>query len=79
MLLVNILTIPESEGTTLNPEGSKGELSARDASIRAKISSEQAPTAFSSTPLQSCPIKMPSSSIQQTVELQFYTSSFSAR
>lgn len=36
------------------PEGSSGASSGNISSIGAKTSSEQAPTAFSSTPLQSC-------------------------
>lgn len=36
------------------PEGRRGASSAKEASIGAKTSSAHVPTAFSSTPLQSC-------------------------
>lgn len=36
------------------PEGSSGESSLKDASMGAKISSEQVPIVFSSTPLYIC-------------------------
>nr|GMC86756.1 hypothetical protein Iba_chr04dCG13820 [Ipomoea batatas] len=40
------------------PEGRSGASSANEASMGAKMSSAQVPTAFSSTPLQSCNRKM---------------------
>lgn len=46
-----MLTFPESKGIIRNPEGKRGASSAKDASIGAKISSAQEPTAFSSIPL----------------------------
>jgi hypothetical protein len=50
-----ILTRGESIGMMRKPEGSRGESSLNDASIGAKMSSEQvAPTVLSSTPLYIC-------------------------
>jgi len=53
-LYKNALTVTVSRGIIRNPEGNKGALSTKDASIGAKTSSEQVQIAFSSTPLQSC-------------------------
>jgi hypothetical protein len=49
-----ILTRGESIGMMRKPEGSRGESSLKDASMGAKISSEQVPIVFSSTPLYIC-------------------------
>lgn len=46
-------SFPESKGIIRNPEGRRGASSANDASIGAKISSAQEPTAFSSSHLSS--------------------------
>jgi len=48
-----MLTFEDSIGMMRNPDGRRGASSEKDASIGAKTSSAQAPTAFSSTPLQS--------------------------
>lgn len=48
------LTGFESNGIIRKPEGSNGASSGNISSIGAKTSSEQAPTAFSSIPMQIC-------------------------
>jgi hypothetical protein len=47
-----MLTIPESKGIMQKPEGIIGASSEKEASMGAKMSSAEVPTAFSSTPLQ---------------------------
>jgi hypothetical protein len=47
-----MLTIPESKGIMRKPEGIIGASSEKEASMGAKMSSAEVPTAFSSTPLQ---------------------------
>lgn len=47
-------TVFDSKGIMRKPEGSNGASSGNISSIGAKTSSEQAPTAFSSTPLHIC-------------------------
>lgn len=44
----------ESRGMILKPDGNNGASSGNISSMGAKTSSEQAPTAFSSTPLHIC-------------------------